>query len=194
MKRRKRIFWSLILSLPIRRSRIADIIRRYKLFGSVGANCFIPNGKLPLYSELVYLHNNVAIGSNVRFVTHDAIHIMLNNKYGNKDFIEKVGCIEIMDNVFIGSGTRILSNVRIGSNVIIGSNSLVSQDIPDNSVYSGCPAKYVCDFDDFVGLMEDYSECFKAEYGLEKLNGVDKVLASKLYENFTKEKNKKRKH
>ena len=97
-----------------------------------------------------------------------------------------------MDNVFIGSGTRILNNVRIGSNVIIGSDSLVNQDIPDNSVYAGCPAKYICDFDDYVGLMADYSERFRETYGIDRIHGLDKVLAARIYEDFLKEKNKKR--
>jgi acetyltransferase-like isoleucine patch superfamily enzyme len=81
---------------------------------------------------LVHLHNNVYLASNVGFVTHDVIYKMLNGKEGGKNYIEKIGCIEIMNNVFIGSGTRILYNTRIGNNVIVGSASLVNKDIPDN--------------------------------------------------------------
>lgn len=193
MKRKKRIFWSLVLMiLPLKASKIAYIIRKNKLFGSVGDNCLIQLRKLPLYSELIYLHNNICIGSNVLFVTHDAIHYMMNRLYLDKHFVEKVGCIEVMDNVFIGSGTQILSNVRIGKNVIIGAGSVITKDIPDNSVYSGNPAKYICDFEDFVGLMADTSEKFKMEYGIDKLCGIDKVLADKIYTNFVREKDKKR--
>lgn len=65
-------------------------------------------------SELIFLHDNVHVATGVGFVTHDAIHDMLNNTYESDSFVEKVGCIEIMDNVFIGSGTRILYNTRIG--------------------------------------------------------------------------------
>lgn len=194
MKRRKRFFWSVLLQiLPIGAKRIADILRKYKLFGHVGDNCFIQVRKLPLYSELVYLHNNICIGSNVLFVTHDAIHIMLNKKYKDQGVIEKVGCIEIMDNVFIGSGTQIMGDVRIGSNVIIGSGSLITKDIPDNSVYSGNPAKYICNFDDFVETRIDFSETFKNAYGIDKLKGVDDALADKLYNDFKKKKDHKKK-
>jgi len=194
MKRNKRIFWSVVLRvLPINARKIGNIIRKNNLFGHVGENCLIQLRKLPLYSELIYLHNNICIGSNVVFVTHDATHVILNRKYGPQKFVEEIGCIEIMDNVFIGSGTQIMNNVRIGSNVIIGAGSVVTKDIPDNSVYSGNPARYICDFDDFVGLKADRTQRFKAKYGIDKIQGVDLELATKLYDNFKKEKDKKRK-
>jgi acetyltransferase-like isoleucine patch superfamily enzyme len=133
----------------------------------------------------------VHIASNVGFVTHDIIHNMLNNKYLENEFIERIGCIEIMDNVFIGSGTRILYNTRIGSNVIIGSDSLVIKDIPDNSVYAGVPAKFICSFDEYVEKAGIYSKHFKERYGIVKVRGVDDALAKKLYETFCNEKNQK---
>lgn len=194
MKRNKRIFWTLFFNtIPLKAKKIANIIRKYNLYGNVGENCLIQLRKIPLHSELIFLHNNICIGSNVLFVTHDASHFMLNKKCNSDVYIEKVGCIEIMDNVFIGSGTQIMGNVRIGSNVIIGAGSIITKDIPDNSVYSGNPAKYICDFEDYEGLMKDYSESFKVHYGVNKLCGMNKELASKMYEDFLKEKNKKKK-
>lgn len=44
------------------------------------------------------------------------------------------GCAHIGNNVFIGSGTKIIGPVNIGNNVIIGQNCVVVKDIPDNSV------------------------------------------------------------
>ena len=170
MKRSKRIFWSVVLGiLPFNARTIGNIIKKNKLFGNVGENCLIQLRKLPLYSELIYLHNNICIASNVLFVTHDVTHIVLNGKFGPNRFIEEVGCIEIMDNVFIGSGTQILNNVRIGSNVIIGAGSVVTKDIPDNT------------------------QRFKAKYGIDKIQGVDLALATQLYDNFKTEKDKKKK-
>lgn len=63
---------------------------------------------------------------------------------------EKIGCIEIGDNVFIGSNTTILYDVKIGSNVIVGAGSFVNKDIPDNSIAVGIPAKVIGTFEDFV--------------------------------------------
>ena len=192
MTSNKRIFWSVFFSIfPLKADKIGRIIRKYKLYGSVGENCSIQQRKLPLYSELIFLHNNICIGSNVLFVTHDAVHFMLNRLYKNKQFVEKVGCIEVMDNVFIGSGTQIMNNVRIGSNVIIGAGSLITKDIPDNSVYSGNPARYICDFEDFVETRVDYSDIMKTLRG-DNNTGVDRVFADKLYEKFCKEKDRKK--
>lgn len=63
---------------------------------------------------------------------------------------EKIGCIEIGDNVFIGSNTTILYDVKIGSNVIIGAGSLVNKDIPDNSIAVGNPCHVIGTFDEFM--------------------------------------------
>lgn len=85
--------------------------------------------KLPLYSQLISFQSNVRVASNVTFVTHDAIHDMLNIKYGEKKYTEAVGCIDVRDNVFIGANSTILPNVTIGPNVIIGAGSLVNKSI-----------------------------------------------------------------
>lgn len=60
---------------------------------------------------------------------------------------EKIGCIEIGDNCFIGSNTIVLYDVKIGSNVIIGAGSLVNKDISDNSVAAGIPARVIGTFE-----------------------------------------------
>ena len=116
-------------------------------------NCTIQKRKVPLYANLIRLGNNVHIASNVSFQTHDVSHLVLNNlddvkKKGGVQ--EKIGCIEIGDNVFVGSGVHILHDIKIGSNVIIGTCSVVTRDIPDNSVAAGVPARVIGSFDDFV--------------------------------------------
>ena len=166
-------------------------MKKKHLYGSIGEMCIIQKRKLPLYSNLVFLHNDVKIASNVGFVTHDIIHTMLNHKYPEKKnaFIEKVGCIEIMDNVFIGSGTRILYNTRIGSNVIIGSDSLVNKDVPDNSVYAGVPARFICTFDEYVQKASDYSSQIKEKYGIDKFKGISDDFAKQIYNEFINSRN-----
>lgn len=126
------------------------------IFHSIGDNCLIMDRKVPLYAKLISLGNNVRLASDIHFITHDITHSMLNNI--QKDVSigegqkkpEKVGCIEIGDNVFVGSGTYIMYDVRIGSNVIIGACSLVNKDIPDNCVVAGVPAKIIKTFDEYL--------------------------------------------
>lgn len=96
-----------------------------------------------------------------------------------------------MNNVFIGAGTRILYNTRIGNNVIIGADRLVNKDIPDNSVYAGVPARFICTFDEYVKKARAYSDDFPNRYGLNMVKGVDNDLADKMYIEFEKEKNGK---
>lgn len=128
----------------------AKYLKKNNIFHSIGDKVIITSRKIPLYSELISIGNNVWIASGVEFITHDVTHYMLNNMQANYNIKEKVGCIYIGDNVFIGSGTKILYNVRVGSNVIIAAGSIVTKDIPDNSVVAGIPATIVCDFKDYL--------------------------------------------
>lgn len=56
------------------------------------------------------------------------------------------GAVTISNNAWIGSGAVIALNVRIGNNSVIGANSFVNQDIPDNCVAAGVPAKIIKKF------------------------------------------------
>lgn len=115
-----------------------------------GGGIFWQSRYYPADPELISIGNNVVITANVSFINHDAIRGMLNKKYKTNEFQMTQGCIEIGDNVMIGSGTRILFNVRIGSNVVIGAGSIVTKDIPDNSVAAGVPCKVIGKFEDLV--------------------------------------------
>ena len=192
MTRKQRALWSALVFMIPGASRKTRFMRKHHLYGSIGKNCTIQKSKLPLYSNLIFLHDNVMVASNVGFITHDIIHRMLNNKYENEEKIaERIGCIEIMDNVFIGAGSRILYDTRIGSNVIIGAGSLVNKDVPDNSVYAGVPARYVCSFEEYMEKARKYSSQFKNLYGKKTSDGISDDLANKMYENFLKSRDPK---
>ena len=49
----------------------------------------------------------------------------------------------IGNNVFIGSGSKILGNITIGNNVKIGANSVILESIPDNVTVVGIPGKII---------------------------------------------------
>lgn len=94
------------------------------------------------------------ISAGVRLITHDASFTVL-NKLGKGHFPEEVGCIEIMDNVYIGYNATVMPNVRIGENVIVGAGALGSKDLEPNGVYVGTPAREIGSFDEYV---EHHSE------------------------------------
>lgn len=49
----------------------------------------------------------------------------------------------IGNNVYIGSGAKILGNIKIGNNVKIGANSVILKNIKDNTTVVGIPGKIV---------------------------------------------------
>lgn len=126
-----------------------DFLRKKHIFAEVGENVHFQPRLVPLYPELIKLHNNIMVSAGVRFITHDASFAVL-NRIGKGRFPEKVGCIEVMDNVYIGYNVTIMPNVRICENVIVGAGALVSRDLEPNGVYVGTPAKKIGSFDDYV--------------------------------------------
>lgn len=93
---------------------------------------------------LITIGNHVEICSHVVFLTHDGATWVFRNEEKYRNVI-KFGKIVIEDNCFIGKGTTILPGVRIGKNSIVGACSLVTRDVPENSVFAGVPARFVCE-------------------------------------------------
>ncbi|WP_278244782.1 DapH/DapD/GlmU-related protein [Ruminococcus sp. NK3A76] len=120
------------------------------LFHSMGERVMITPRKIPLYSKLISIGNNVWIASGVEFITHDVTHYMLNGMKDGHDYKEKIGCIEIGNNVFIGANAKILYDVKIGDNVIIAAGAVVNKDVPSGSVVGGVPAKVISTFDNYL--------------------------------------------
>ena len=54
---------------------------------------------------------------------------------------DKRGAPRIRNRVDIGVGAKILGPIQIGDDVLIGANAVVIQDVPQNSVAVGVPAK-----------------------------------------------------
>lgn len=129
----------------------AQYARKKNIYAGVGDNVTIQPLWLPLYPELIKFHNNIVVASGVRFITHDAIHRVLGFAFPDRQFRENTGCIEIMDNVFIGADSTILYNTRIGPNALIAAGSVVLNDVPANTLYGGVPARQ-------IGVFSDYAE------------------------------------
>lgn len=127
----------------------AQYLKKHNILHHIGEHCMVMFRKVPLYSKLISMGDNVWIASGVSFITHDVIHCVLNNCGDEKTFRENIGCIDIKDNVFIGSNSTILPNVTIGPNTIVGAGSLVNKSLM-RGVYAGVPAKFICSFEDIV--------------------------------------------
>lgn len=132
----------------------AEYLKKHDLLGAIGENCRWGPRKLPLYPKLIKLHDNVGVQKTVSFITHDMLNRSLKNAFPEKDFgaRERIGCIEIMDNVYLSTRVIVLHDVRINKNCIVTANSVVTSDIPENSIATGNPAKPVGRYDMFVAL------------------------------------------
>ena len=137
------------VSLIFESKKRTKYIVKHHIFKEVGDNFFYQPRMIPSDPELIKIHNNVTIASGVNLITHDIIDNVLNN-LGKGWFNYNSGCIEIMDNVFIGANATVMPNVKIGPNVIIAAGSIVTKDVLPNTVVAGSPAKVVGKFDEYV--------------------------------------------
>lgn len=140
------LFW--IIPSAETRSKLA---KKVGYFAEMGENVHFQPRKLPADPKYIKFHNNVIVAANVSFVTHDLIHRVMNNLPEDErpdiELESHLGCIEVMDNVFIGAGVRIMPNVRIGPNTVIAAGSVVTKDVPAGAVVGGNPAKVIGSFD-----------------------------------------------
>lgn len=79
----------------------------------------------------VVIHKNAVIGENCLIESNVTIGGRNNNPN-----VPVIG-----NNVFVGTGARIIGDVHIGNNSIVGANAVVLHDVPDNCSVAGVPAK-----------------------------------------------------
>lgn len=49
----------------------------------------------------------------------------------------------IGDNVFLGSGAKVLGGIMLGNNVVVAANAMVDRSVPDNCTVVGVPARVI---------------------------------------------------
>lgn len=86
------------------------------------------------HTGVIRVHPNVKAGRNLSIGPCTII--------GERG-VGKGGVPSIGNDVYIGTGCKILGSVKIGNNVHIGANAVVLTDIPDGSTAVGVPAKVV---------------------------------------------------
>lgn len=110
---------------------------RYKrlsltLLISIPLNAVGP-GLLIHHIGLIFVHANARIGKNCSFQPGVII-----GQVDSECTVPVIG-----DDVYIGTGAKVLGKITIGNNVTIGPNSVVLSDVPDDCVVLGVPAKII---------------------------------------------------
>ena len=104
---------------------------------ALGKNVFINAGCCFQDQGGITIGDNVLIGHNVVLAT-------LNH---NLDPEKRAGMypspISIGNNVWIGSNSTILPGVAIGENSVVAAGAVVTNDVPENTVVGGVPAKII---------------------------------------------------
>lgn len=112
-----------------------------------------------IFLELNKVLNGCVIGRGVEFgkgfVIMHGVGVVINSGVrGGENIVIESGVVigtarnglpvkvpVLGNNIFIGSGAKILGGIRVGNNVKIGANAVVIKDVPDNVTVVGIPAR-----------------------------------------------------
>ena len=124
-------------------ARISDGVVLAPYGGSIEIGCNVYIGPY----AVLYGHGGLSIGDDVMIAAHTTI-IPSNHGFSSLDEpIRKQRAVEvgitINDNVWIGSGVRVLDGVIIGRGSVVGAGSVVTKSLPENSISCGIPAKVI---------------------------------------------------
>lgn len=124
-----------------------DLIGRNKKTLFIGSDCEIGDNVHIVSYEKVTIGDNVLMASKI-FISDTNHGEYSSTKQSSpklspnsRQLITKP--VSIGSNVWIGENVCILPGVKIGNGVVVGANAVVNEDIPDNCIAVGIPAKVV---------------------------------------------------
>lgn len=135
----------------------------------------------PSHCWLISIGDDVTLANKVQILAHDDTTRVYTG-YG------RIGRVIIGDRVFVGANSTILMNTKIGNDVIIGAGSLVANDIPDNCIVAGVPAKVIGKTNEYIerekermrkGIVYDKSYSFYQKVGSEKKQEMKRAFEEK---------------
>lgn len=117
------------------------VIRLAGGFLNVGHDCSI-NG-----FAFIHATGGISIGNNVRIADHVSIHAASHNFLEKDKLVSKQGKtakgIKVGNDVWIGSGAKILDGITIGNGAIIAAGTICNKDIEEYTVVAGVPARII---------------------------------------------------
>ncbi|WP_320170430.1 hypothetical protein [Maridesulfovibrio sp.] len=125
-------FWLYRKKVPVLPQLINKLFIRIIFSCQIGLGAQIGKGVDLGYGGLgIVIHHDAVIGDNVSVGSCVTI--------GGRSGMAEVPVIG--SGTLIGSGARVLGPVTVGKNCRIGANAVVLQDVPDNHLAVGVPAK-----------------------------------------------------
>lgn len=109
---------------------------------SIGRDTFLhPRSQVMAYRGNVRIGDHCAIAPNCAFYSYN--HGVASGELIKRQPLTTRGGITVGDDVWLGFGVIVLDGVNIGSGAIIGAGSVVTDDIPENAIAVGNPARVV---------------------------------------------------
>jgi acetyltransferase-like isoleucine patch superfamily enzyme len=119
---------------------------------TIGKNTKLANSILNTRSGRIEIGDNVICGHNVSFLT--GVH-NYQNKSPNRDTLEDENRdIVVKQGAWISSEVTVIGPVIIGENSVVAAGSVVLNDIPDDVIVAGVPAKVIRNIDYSDGNLE----------------------------------------
>lgn len=107
----------------------------------VTINSDVNIGDFSRIMDNTHITGRVKIGKHV-FISV-GVSMANDNLFGRNGYTNEVQGATIGDYVSIGVGSTILPNVNIGRGSIIVAGTIVKEDVPENVIYGGFPAKVI---------------------------------------------------
>ncbi|WP_225046961.1 sugar O-acetyltransferase [Lacticaseibacillus kribbianus] len=142
---------------PLQRSERAAALA--DLLGGVGKGCVIEQPLFTTYGSNTTVGDNffmnvngrlmdsgrITIGDNVFIAPDCALITELHSQNVPERIqgLEYTRPITIADNVWLGTGVKVLPGVTIGRNTVIGAGSVVTHDVPANVMAAGVPCRVI---------------------------------------------------
>ena len=138
--------------------KAANVKRLRRYLGYCGENVVIKEEVMIISPQNVFIDSYTSIGERCYFratggirigkycqIANNTIIATTNHKINGKLYYNNVENKEVVigDNVWIGSGAKIMPGVTIGNNSVIAAGAVVTKNVPKNVVVGGVPAKII---------------------------------------------------
>lgn len=100
--------------------------------------CYIPY-TAEIGKDTIFAYGGIGVVIHARSIIGKNCTIGSCVTIGGTNHIYEVPVIG--DNVYIGTGAKIIGAVKIGNNAAIAANAVVTKDVPDNTLVAGIPAR-----------------------------------------------------